>query len=151
MLTTRRGRPSRFAEYDQLVASLPTVMGKRPRYVNGIGVFRGTRGITAWLKIRLPHGGILSGKHHGPDAAVEIKMGSLDSWSWEALTERHRDLQGRADRGEPLEEAPSVRFETFAEEGLGRAKVRARSIETERIAVRKYLLPAFGKTAVKQV
>lgn len=151
MQPTRRGRPSRFAEYDQLVASLPAIMDKRPKYLNGIGVFRGARGITAWLKIRLPHGGILGGKNYGPNASVEIKLGSLESWDWEKLTAKHRDLQGRADRGDPLEEAPSVSFETFAEEWLGRAQVRARAIETERIAVHKYLVPAFGKLAIKQV
>lgn len=126
-------------------------MEKRPKYLNGIGVFRGSRGITAWLKIRLLHGGILNGKSYGPNASVEIKVGSLDSWDWEKLTDKHRDLQGRADRGDPLEEAPSVSFESFAEEWLGRAKVRARAIETERIAVHKYLVPAFGKLAIKQV
>ena len=62
MQTPRRGRPARFAEYDQLVASLPAMMEKRPKYLNGIGVFRGSRGMTAWLKIRLPQGGVLRGK-----------------------------------------------------------------------------------------
>jgi integrase len=147
----RRGRPSRYAEYDQLVASLPPVMDKRPRYLHGIGVFRGTRGMTAWLKIRLPYGGTLKGKIYGPNASVEIKVGSLDSWDWERLAEKHRELQGKADRGEPLEEGRSVSFETFAEEWLGRAAVRARAIETERIAVHKHLVPFFGKQGIKRV
>jgi len=151
MLPTRRGRPSRFAEYDQLIASLPAVMEKRPKYLNGIGVFRGARGITAWLKVRLPHGGVLNGKSYVPNASVEIKVGSLDSWDWATLLDKHRDLQGKADRGDPLEEAPSITFEIFATGWLGRAAVRARAIETERIAVHKYLLPAFGKLAIKQV
>jgi hypothetical protein len=78
MQAIRRGRPSRFAEYDQLVASLPTVMEKRPKYLNGIGVFRGSRGITAWLKIRLPYGGILKGRSYPANSSVEIKLGNLD-------------------------------------------------------------------------
>ena len=78
MQAIRRGRPAKFAEYDQLVASLPPVMEKRPKYLNGIGVFRGSRGITAWLKIRLPHGGTLKGKTYRANASVEIKVGSLD-------------------------------------------------------------------------
>jgi len=53
---SRRGRPARFAEYDQLVASLPAMMEEAPTYLNGIGVF-GIAGMTAWLKIRLPQGG----------------------------------------------------------------------------------------------
>src|SRR5260221_287982 len=110
MPALRRGRPSRFAEYDQHVASLPPVMDKRPKYLNGIGVFRGSRGMTAWLKIRLPHGGTFKGKSYGPNASVEIKVGSLDSWSWDQLTAKHRELQGKADRGERLEDAPDLTF-----------------------------------------
>jgi len=126
-------------------------MDKRPRYLNGIGVFRGSRGITAWLKIRLPHGGAWKGKTYRPNAAVEIKVGSFDSWNWEKLAEKHRELQGRADRGDPLEEGRSARFETLAEEWLGRAAVRAKGIETDRVAVHKHLLPVFGKLDIKQV
>src|SRR4051812_673285 len=111
MQTQRRGRPSRFAGYDQLVASLPPLMEKRPKYLNGIGVFRGSRGITAWLKIRLPHGGVLKGRTYAAGASAEVKLGSLESFDWEQLTQKHRELQGKADRGEPLEETPDMTVE----------------------------------------
>ncbi len=52
-----RGRPKKYAEFDALVASLPPLMTKRPRYLHGIGVFRGQRGLTAWLKVRITRGG----------------------------------------------------------------------------------------------
>ena len=146
-----RGRPSKFAEYDQLVASLPKLMGKRPKYLNGIGVFRGSRGITAWLKVRLPHGGTLKGKAYPPNSSVEIKVGSLESWTWEQLTDKHRDLQGKADRGEALESSPDVLFGDFAEAWLQRAEKRARAIATERVAARKHLIPELGKLPLKRV
>jgi len=83
MLTPRRGRPPKYAEFDALVADLPDVMEKRPKYVRGIGVFRGSRETTAWLKIRLPNGGTLRGKSYPPDASVEVKVRDLASWDWE--------------------------------------------------------------------
>ena len=64
-----RGRPSRYAAYDQLLASLPLKMKKRPIYRDQIGLFRGTRKVTVWVKLRLPGGG-----------AKEIKLGDLASW-----------------------------------------------------------------------
>jgi len=151
MLATRRGRPSRYAEYDELVASLPAVMDKRPKYLNGIGVFRGSRGITAWLKVRLPHGGILKGKSYPPDASVEIKLGNLESWDWEQLTQKHLGLQGKADRGEALEDAPDVVFADYAEEWFARAAKRVRAVSTERITIRKHLIPVFGRFGIKQI
>jgi hypothetical protein len=114
MLPPRRGRPSRYAEFEALVAGLPDVMEKRPKYLRGTGVFRGSRETTAWLKIRLPNGGTLRGKSYPLDASVEVKVGNLASWSWERLLDKRRELQGRADRGEPLEDAPDVAFGQFA-------------------------------------
>jgi hypothetical protein len=131
LLPPRRGRPSRYAEFETLVANLPDVMEKRPKYLQGIGVYRGSREITAWLKIRLPNGGTLKGKTYPADASVEIKMGNLASWSWERLIDKRRELQGRADRGEPLEKA-DVAFGQFAEEWLTRAENRARVSTPER-------------------
>src|SRR6266852_4504787 len=151
MLTPRRGRPSKYAEFDALVASLPDVMEKRPKYVRGIGVFRGSRETTAWLKIRLPNGGTLRGKSYPPDASVEVKVGNLASWSWEQLIDKHRELQGRADRGEPLEDTQDLTFGQAAEEWLTRAENRARAIITERIAVRKHLTPCFGNLGLQQL
>jgi integrase len=151
MQAVRRGRPSRFAEYDRLVASLPPVMEKRPRYINGIGVFRGSRGTSAWLKIRLPHGGLLRGKSYPPNASVEIKLGNLESWNWEQLTERHRELQGKADRGEPLERTPDLTFGIYADDWLSRAKQRVRSYGNEKVTVEKSLKPHLGHIGLRQI
>src|SRR5450759_273336 len=110
MQAVRRGRPPKYAEYDELVASLPDLMQKRPKYVRGVGVFRGSRGLTAWLKVRLPHGGVLKGRSYPANASVEIKVGSFASWTWEALIAKYTDLQGRADRAEALEDTPDITF-----------------------------------------
>jgi integrase len=147
----RRGRPARFSEYDQLVASLPPALGKRPRYLNGIGVSRGSRGLTAWLKLRLPHGGFLKGKTYAPNASVEIKVGSLNSWSWERLVAKYDELQGRADRGDPLEDAPDTAFAGYAHEWLVRAEGRIRKSSSDDMTIRKHLIPAFGKLGLRQI
>ena len=123
----RRGRPRKYAEYDALLASLPKPMTKRPKYVNGIGVFRGSKGDTAWIKVRLPQGGAYKGKSYRTGDAVEIKLGHLSSWSWEQLEAKRDDLQGRADRGEQLEDQAPVVFEEWATRWLERARSRLRS------------------------
>jgi len=150
MQAVRRGRPSKYAEYDELVASLPDLMQKRPNYVRGIGVFRASRGLTAWLKLRLPHGGVLKGRSYPPNASVEIKVGSLASWTWEALVAKHTELQGRADRADALEDTPDITFGQLAEEWLTRAELRVKTYDTERLAVRKSLIPELGSMGLRQ-
>tara|TARA_E500000318_G_scaffold45371_3_gene42864 strand:- start:14370 stop:15467 length:1098 start_codon:yes stop_codon:yes gene_type:complete len=119
-------------------------MGKRPKYIHGIGVFRGSRGDTAWVKVRLPRGGTFRGKSLAPGQSIEIKVGRLSSYRWDQLlTERDR-LQGLADRGEPLEETPTPLFRDYASAWLQRASTRLKSYEIVKIHVEKHLIPAFG-------
>jgi integrase len=151
MQAVRRGRPPKYAEYDELVASLPDLMQKRPKYVRGVGVFRGSRGLTAWLKLRLPHGGVLKGRTYPSNASVEIKVGSLASWTWEALIAKHTELQGRADRAEALEDTPDITFGQLAEEWLIRAELRVKTYDTERLTVRKSLIPELGSMGLRQL
>ena len=80
MAVKPRGRPRRYAEYEKLLAELPKLMTKRPRYVNWIGVFRGATGDTAWLKLRLPNGCVYKGKRYactweGYAGVYEIEIG----------------------------------------------------------------------------
>ena len=109
-----RGRKRKYAEYDELLHNLPKVMKKRPRYINGVGVFRGARNLTAWIKISLPHGGVFQGKSYPKRGALEIKLGNLSSWSWSDLEEKYREIQGRADRGEALEDTQDILFRDSA-------------------------------------
>ena len=77
MTVSRRpvGRPRRHAEFEDFEAGLPEVMTKRPEYHQGIGLFRGARDYTVWVKIRCPHGAVSGGKHIAPGKATEIKLG----------------------------------------------------------------------------
>ena len=103
MANVIKGRPRKYSEFEQLLAGLPKPMTKRPKYVKGIGIFRGARGDTAWIKIRLPQGGQYKDKLYAPGESLEIKLGLLSSWSWERLISKHAEMQGKADRGEQLE------------------------------------------------
>jgi len=144
----RRGRPRRYAEYEQLLAELPPKMAKRPRYVNGIGLFRGERETTAWIKFSLPKGGMFRGRAYEPGEAAEIKLGKLSSWTWEQLeTERNR-LVGRAERGEALEDAPVVRFSNHALEWLENRRGVVKGFAVESGHVKNSLVPFFGNMSL---
>jgi len=147
----RRGRPRRYAEYEDLLARLPAKMGKRPMYVNGIGLFRGERAVTAWVKFTLPKGGMIKGRAYEPGEAAEIKLGKLSSFNWEQLEAERARLVGRAERGEPLEDAPIVRFSTYATEWLEsrRASVKAWPVESGH--VNNSLIPFFGKSDMNAI
>ncbi len=151
MANAPRGRPRKYAEYEALVRELPKPMTKRPRYLNGVGVFRGARGDTAWIKIKLPKGGTYRGKNYAPGDGLEIKLGRLASWSWEQLEAKRDDLQGRADRGEALEDQPTLGFEDWAKRWLAAAEKRIRGVETTQIHVNKHLIPFFGTKPIAQI
>ncbi|MCH8113352.1 MAG: site-specific integrase, partial [Proteobacteria bacterium] len=151
MAAKPRGRPRKYAEYDELLAKLPKLMTKRPRYVNGIGVFRGATGDTAWLKLRLPNGGLYKGKRYAPGKSLEIKLGNLPSWSWAQLEAKHKELQGKADRGEPLEDVQVPLFSERAADWLSRAKSRLKGYDTSRLHVSNHLLPSFGNLILSEI
>lgn len=144
MANGTRGRPRRYSEYDQLVAGLPTPMKKRPKYLKGIGVFRGAKGDKAWIKIRLPKGATYEGKVYSPGSPLEIRLGNLSSWSWEQLEAKHAEMQGKADRGEPLEDDQPILFKEWAADWLKRAKPRVKDFLSLTIHTDKHLLPTFG-------
>ena len=148
MANILKGRPRKHSEFEALLVSLPKPMTKRPKYVKGIGIFRGARGDTAWIKIRLRQPTDYKGKRHAAGDSLEIKVGNLESWSWDQLLRQHAELQGKADRGEPLEDAKQVLFSGFAEGWLERAKVRLRGYETDQIQVNRHLMPFFGSFAL---
>jgi integrase len=140
-----RGRPGKFAKYEQLLESLPPLMTKRPKYRDGIGLFRGQRGITAWVKIRLPRGGYHNGKAIDAGDSVEIKLGKLGSWEWRSLEAERDRLQGKADRGEPLQEALARTFGEVAADWLARKKdENAKSYVVIKGIVDNHLIPQFG-------
>ena len=145
------GRPGRYAKYEKLQASLPDKMTKRPIYCDGIGLFRGSRGITAWIKIRMPHGGVYNGRTVPVGGAIEHKAGNRASWTWQQLeTERDR-IQGRADRGEPLEAVQAETFAAYAAGWLERRKHTLKGFSISKGHVHSALIPTFGKKALNAI
>lgn len=145
------GRPGRYKDFEDLEAGLPEVMTNRPRYKHGIGLFRGTRDYTAWVKIRCPHGAVSGGKHIPPGGATEIKLGHRASFDWaEMIAERDR-LQALADKGLPLEQAPVPTFAAYAEDWLARKETTHRAFATTKANVRSSLIPAFGDTPLNAI
>jgi integrase len=151
MLAKPKGRKRKYAEYEELLEGLPKVMTKRPKYLNGIGVFKGARGDTAWIKINLLHGAEYNGKSYRASSSLEIKLGNLSSWSWQQLETEHNTYQGKADRGEALEEQAQYLFKEWAEDWLARSKSRVKDHATLKIHINKHLIPAFGKKALEQI
>lgn len=144
MALKSRGRPKKYAEYEQILRDYPArSMKKRPVYVNGIGIFRGARGDTVWLKIRLTNSCTFQGKSYPAGAGLEFKLGRLSSFTWEQLENLRDDYQGKADRGEPLEEQGPLTFKDYALEWLGHAQTRTKS-QTNMYDVERILIPAFG-------
>jgi integrase len=144
-----RGRPGRFAHFDQFVAELPHPMAKRPKYLDGVGVFKGERSTTVWVKLRLANPIEYRGKRR--TTSVEIKLGDLRAWSWGQVAAKRDELQGKVDRGEPLEDAQPQTFEVLAKDWLARAKPRVRDYGSLQIHVGKHLLPTFGQKAAPDI
>ena len=146
-----RGRPGRFAAYESFAAELPPVMKKRPAYKDGLGLFRGERGETAWIKISLRKGNLYRGKSYAPGKAVEIKLGCKTSWPWGDMEVERVRLQALADRGEPLEDALGVTFANHAEAWLQRKKDAVRGWGVMAGHVRKHLDPVFGRKNLEDI
>ena len=151
MVSKPRGRKKKYSEYEDLVKSLPKVMKKRAKYVNGIGVFRGARGETVFIKIRLPKGANFKDKNYEPGASLEIKLGNLSSFTWQQLEAVHDEMQGKADRGEALEDTPAMLFSDWSNDWLKLAKVRLKGYDTAKIHVNGQFDPAFGKKSLSDI
>lgn len=147
----RAGRPGRYAKFENFEAELPAVMSKRPAYCDGIGIFNGATGRTAFVKVRLPHGGNYNGRSVPPGGAVEVKKGKRASWTWQQLIEERDRLQGLADRNEPLEAAAVPLFEAYAQDWLDRKKSTTKSFGVTQGNVRRSLNPFFGKKALDSI
>jgi integrase len=144
MINQPKGRPRRFAEHDQWLQSLEQPMGKRPKYLDGIGVYLGSNSSTIWIKILVPKGALYKGRSYTPGKSIEIKLGKLSSWSWQKAEAERDRLQGLADRGEPLEEASSPLFRDYAIEWFEHKKLTVRGVSTLKGHVYSDLIPAFG-------
>lgn len=145
------GRPGRHAKFERFEADLPDVMSKRPAYCDGIGLFKGATGSTAWLKIRMPLGGGYNGRTVPIGGAVEIKKGKRASWTWQELIEERDRLQKLADQGKPLEVVEVPTFAAHAGEWLERKKSTLKSFGVTKGNVNRSLIPVFGKKAMDAI
>lgn len=146
-----RGRPGRFAKFEAFEASLPALTGKRPAYCDGIGIYKGSNSCTVWAKINLPRGGTYKGRSIAPGGSAEIKLGKRTSWDWEKLLIERDRLQGRADRGEPLEDAIVPTFSEYADEWLERKKSQLRGYTVTRGHIKSALKPTFGNKTLNAI
>lgn len=145
-----KGRPGRFAKFDELEASLPAV-SNRAKYHDGIGLYRGAKAYTVWVKINFPRGGIFRGETIPVGGSKEIKLGKRASWDWPTLTAERDRLQGLADRGEPLEAAEVPIFSKYAADWLERKKTTHKSYALNKGHVESALNPTFGKKALNAI
>lgn len=145
------GRPGRYARYEQLEASLPAVMTKRPVYCDGIGLFKGSKSTTVWIKVRMPHGGVYNNRTVPVGGSIEHKVGNRASWTWAQLESERDRLQGLADRNEPLEAAQVETFAKYANEWLEQKKSTLKSFGVTQGNVKRSLIPHFGKKALNAI
>lgn len=137
-----RGRPSRYRDYEAILETYkPRTMNKRPVYANNIGVFRGKSGDRVFVKIYFREQGI----------SKELPLGKLSSWDWKSLEAKRDEMQGKADRGEPLKDNKSISFKDFAERWLKHAEVSHRSYQTTMYCLRKQLVPFFKSKLINQI
>jgi integrase len=138
-----RRRSSELRKYEKLAAACPVVM-RRPKYLNRVGIRRGPKGDTIWVKVHLPYGGTWEGKALHPGTSVEIKLGWASSVTWaEALATRD-DLQRRANHGHLLQDRHPASLENWADDWVSRKKGLISGWKREELHLRKHLLPAFG-------
>ncbi|MBY0307938.1 MAG: tyrosine-type recombinase/integrase [Phycisphaerales bacterium] len=127
------------------------MMAKRPAYCDGIGLFRGAKSFTVWIKVRLPHGGIYNGRSVPPGGSIEHKAGNRASWTWQQLEAERDRLQGLADRNEPLEQAQVETFAAYAAGWLERRKPTLKGYGISNGHVKTALNPTFGKIALNAI
>jgi integrase len=145
------GRPGRYAKFEDFEASLPKLMPKRPAYCDGIGIFNGATTATVWVKIKLPRGGTHRGRSIPVGGSVELKLGKRASWDWPQLLAERDRIQGRADRGEPLEAVEVETFEMYAKGWLDRRKATLRAYGVAKGHVTSDLNPDFGKRTLNAI
>jgi integrase len=153
MVEPRRaiGRPGRYAKFEKLEASLPDKMTKRPIYCDGVGLFKGGRSYTAWIKVRMPHGGIFNDRTVPVGGSVELKVGNKASWTWQQLEAERERLQGLADRNEPLETTQAETFTSYALEWLDRRKPTLKGFIETKGHITRTLVPTFGKKSLDAI
>jgi integrase len=149
-VNSKRGRPRKYRKFDELYESY-ALDKRRPIYCEGIGVRRGKRGDTIWVKVQLPHGGSWNGKTYRPGHAAEIKLGRKSSVTWQDAIDQRDELQRRADNNEPLEDDPIPTFQVWADDWLKRKQATIKRPDTIKVHLDVHLVPAFGSTRIDRI
>jgi len=148
--TSRRGRPSRYAKYDALYEECEIGMS-RPRFVDNIGVRRGKRGDTVWVKLVLENPNTYNGRHYKAGQSVEIGIGKKATVSWEEAI-KQRDLYEYRDKNSlPLEGSTIPTVGDWADDWLERKKAMIKRPDTEESHIKRFIKPTFGTTRIDQV
>jgi integrase len=145
-----RGRRNRYADFEDWEAELPRPMN-RPAYRHGVGISKGARETTAYVKITLAKGGIHRGRSVKAGGPVEYKLGKRSSFDWSQLLAERDRLQGLADRGEPLEAVPVETFAKYALDWLARRKPTLRSYGVTKGNIVSALNPFFGRKTLDAI
>ena len=146
----RRGRPSKYSAYDDWFQRLPAST-QRPAYLNGIGVSRGVRGDSVWIKVTPIKPITHQGRYYKPGQSIEIRLGKRTSWTWEELERERVDVQRRADRGEPIEDAQSVSFKDYALSWLKNNEKLLKGITTASVHINCQFIDFFGGTDMAHI
>jgi integrase len=118
-------------------------MTKRPIFADNVGIFRGIKSDTVWIRLRPLKTTVYKGTTYKAGDSIEIKLGRLSSFTWEEVEQLLAEYQRKIDRGEPLEDEQPLTFKEFAEDWLHHAMTRTKSA-TNQYDVEKILIPVFG-------
>jgi integrase len=124
---------------------------RRAKFHDRIGVRRGPKGDTVWIKVQLTKGGSWKGRRYPPGGALEVKLGWKASTDWGHAIAVRDDLQSRADKGLPLEDDPAPSFNDCASDWLSRKEGTVKDFGTIRMHVDLHLAPTFGAKRIEEI
>jgi integrase len=146
----KQGRPRKYKGFERLLSSLGADM-RRPKYHQRVGVRRGSRGDTIWIKVQLPFGATWRGKLYPNGHSLEIKLGRRESVDWEYALARRDEFQRRADLNQPLEDDALPTFKEWSADWLARKKVSIKRPDTAKVHLDRHLVPEFGSYRLGEI
>jgi integrase len=98
-------------------------------------------------------GGSYKGQNHAVGSYLEMKLGLFSSFTWEQLEDAYRAFQGKADRGEPLEDEQDISFADYVNLWLEYAKGRVEDQNYKNLKrdINNRLIPFFGLKGLKLI
>lgn len=146
-----RGRKNIYQEYDNLFASLKGKTTKRPVYCRGVGVSVGHNSVNAWIKLKLTHDTVYKGFTRRAGGYIEMKLGSLESFTWGQLEDKRKYYQGKIDRQELLEDKVVPTFGEYVDIYMNRVNLVEQGRRNTEITLREFLVPEFGNKTINTI